>query len=94
MLIPRYSLRTMLGLMTAFGLLFLVISMAVRGHEWALAVVLAIASLAIVFLAFAGQFLVVWLFAQGARLLSRSEPGSPFAQGKPPPQILSPTDPD
>jgi hypothetical protein len=64
MLIPRFSLRWLLGLTTAFALLSLVWSFAFRGAPWALGISAAINGLALVFAFHAGAFLVAWLLSQ------------------------------
>lgn len=47
-LIPRYSLRWMLGLTTACAFLFAVFGMAARGHAWAICVSAGVGSLVLI----------------------------------------------
>jgi len=86
MLIPRFSLRWLLGLTTFSAGVSLVLSYAVRGHAWAIGITSGLWSLVVVGLFYIGAFLVAWLFAQALRLnrhLRRGGAGdSPFATPK------------
>lgn len=53
MLLPRYSLRTTLALITGASFFFVVVGLAVRGHAWAVAVSVAVASGALALAAYA-----------------------------------------
>ena len=95
MLIPRFTLRWLLGLMVAAGLVSLVLAQAVHGQAWAVGVVIGLSSLALVFAAHAWVFVVAWLFAQIRKLLvGQPRATSPFATAGPPPQMVPPTTPD
>jgi hypothetical protein len=86
MLIPRYSLRWLLGLTTFSAGVSLVLSYAVRGHAWAIGITSALWSLVIVGLFYIAAFLVAWLIAQfiiiGRRGAPRGAGASPFALAK------------
>ena len=84
MLIPQYSLRWLLGAITAAACLFSVVAVGVRGQAWALAVSIAFGAIVVSGLVYAAAFGVVWLFsvvAAGNRSPTSSESpfGSPFA---------------
>jgi hypothetical protein len=64
MLIPRFSLRWLLGLTTVCAVISLVLSYAVRGQPWALGVTAGLWCLVIVALLYVGSFLAAWLVAQ------------------------------
>lgn len=64
MLAPRFSIRTLLALLTAGAVVFLVAGMAVRGEMWAWGVTIAAMSLAVTAIAHGVWFGLVWLFAQ------------------------------
>jgi hypothetical protein len=87
MLIPRYSLRWLLGLTTCCAGISLVLSHAVRGRPWAIGVTSGLWSLVIVGLFYIGAFLVAWLIAHvttsGCPGRERGAGDSPFAVAKP-----------
>lgn len=64
MLIPRFSIRWLLGLTTFSAVVSLVLAQAVRGKPWALGVMAGGWSLVIVALLFVGSFLAAWLISQ------------------------------
>jgi hypothetical protein len=83
MLIPRYSLRWLLGLTTFAAVVSFVLSYAVRGQAWAIGVAAGLWSLVAVGLAYVAAFLVAWFIAQAtlASRIRRSAAGtSPFAK--------------
>ncbi len=91
MLIPRFSLRSLL-LITTFSACFCyVLMMAKQGQVWALAITLAAASLVLVFLVQVVLFAVAWSLSQIMRQsFGRQVTRSPFATDAPPPQWISP----
>lgn len=60
MLIPQFSIRTLMLLTAAAAVVSLVFAMAVRGQDWAIAASAGVLALAGTFLVFACTFLVVW----------------------------------
>jgi hypothetical protein len=95
MLIPRFSLRWLLGLITLSAGVSVVLAQAVRGQSWAIGVSAALLCLIVLALLQAGTFLVAWLVAlaeaaavrRTASILPASSPGEcPF-------QELAPTPP-
>jgi hypothetical protein len=64
MLAPRFTMRTLIAVLTVGALVFLVAGMAVRGQMWAWAITIGMISLGITALAHAAWFGVVWLFAK------------------------------
>lgn len=64
MLVPRFSIRTILIATVGFALLFLVAGTAYRGQTWGWAVVIGVASLVVTALVHAGLFGVAWLFGR------------------------------
>jgi hypothetical protein len=91
MLIPRFSLRWLLGLTTVSALISLVLSFAVRGQPWALGFTAGLWCLVVVFLLYVFAFLAAWLiantksaFTSGAqRSASHALGESPFANPLP-----------
>src|SRR5262245_30376637 len=82
MLIPRFSIRWLLGLTTFSAGVSLVLSYAVRGQAWAIGVTAGMWSLVVVALFYIGAFLVAWLIAQAAAgrgAWQRGDGESPFA---------------
>ena len=70
MLLPRYSLRWILVLLSLSSVFFLVLAVAVRGHAWAIGVSVGIASLFLAFLLYALLFLMAWAFTPVRRELA------------------------
>jgi hypothetical protein len=64
MLLPRFSIRALLAMLTVCALVFLIAGMAARGEKWAWGVTIGLASVLVTALAHAAWFGVVWLFAQ------------------------------
>lgn len=65
MLIPRFSIRWLLGLTTFSACVSLVLSYAVRAQPWAIGVVAGLWVLVVTFLFFAAAFLVAWFITGG-----------------------------
>ena len=65
MLIPRFSIRWLLGLTTFSACVSLVLSYAVRGQPWAIGIVASLWALVVTFLFFAAAFLVAWFITGG-----------------------------
>src|SRR4029453_17477166 len=100
MIIPRYSLRWLLALITICGGLSLVLSYAFRGHAWAVGFMAGLGSLAVIAILHAVAFSVAWLLSQLSYIASGSTPiaggQSPFAGGGSPlapPQAADPEPP-
>ncbi len=64
MLLPRFSIRTLLWLLTLAAIASVVVGMAVRGAEWAWGISLGLLSLFLTALVHAAWFGVVWILAQ------------------------------
>jgi hypothetical protein len=79
MLIPRFTLRWLLGLTTFCAGVSLVLSYAVRGHAWAIGVSAGLWSLVIVGLFYVAAFLTAWLMAQAMAALRSSLRGTAVA---------------
>ncbi len=94
MFLPKFSVRWLLLLTTLFAFLFYLISMAGRGSDGALAVVIALTALVVPF----GLYAIVFILAFGLASIDRLRRGpqteSPFATEAMPKQILPPDDPD
>jgi hypothetical protein len=63
-LLPRFSIRALLGMLTICAVAFLIAGMAYRGQYWAWGVTIGLGSLVLTALVHAAWFGVVWLFAQ------------------------------
>ena len=95
MLIPKFSIRSLLGLMTVSAFFFLVVSLAVQGKTWAVSTSLAIASVLVAFTLYVAFFGVAFIFAAivgGLRV--KPQRATPFATSEPPPQLVPPQEPD
>jgi hypothetical protein len=87
MLIPRFTIRWLLGLTTFSAGVSFVLSYAVRGHAWAIGMAAGLWSLIIVALFYVAAFLAAWLIAQVLTAIGDAARGgagsSPFAPTKP-----------
>jgi hypothetical protein len=93
MLIPRFSLRWLLGLTAVCAAASLILAAAVRGELWAIGAAAAIASLAIVALLHIATFAAAWLLFGMERATFQQRPTSPFAEKLVAPPTESPTTP-
>jgi hypothetical protein len=64
MLVPRFTIRTVLAVMAAGAVLSLLMGMAYRGQTWAWGVILGVLSMAVTAAVHAAGFCVVWCFAR------------------------------
>jgi len=83
MLLPRYSIRWLLGLTTFAAGVSFVLSYAIRGHAWAIGVSAGLWSLVVVGVSYVVAFLAAWLIAQVAAVARQGSQGggsSPFAK--------------
>ena len=94
-LIPRFSLKWMLGFTAVAAVCSLVLAQAANAQAWAVGVVIALASLVLVFAIYAWFFAVAWLFALIRRSIAGPQRGSsPFASAGPPAQLVPPRQPE
>ena len=95
MLIPRFTIRWLFGLMTVSSFFFLVVSFAYQRQLWAIAVSVAVASVVVVFFFYGLAFMAAWLVASVAGFSrTKTQIRSPFASAGPPPQIIPPQEPE
>lgn len=98
MILPKFSLRTLLIGTAVCGVLSLVLAQAIRGEaDAALAFLLAAGSVALAFALYAWAFAAAWGVAKLTRSLAQGKQPvatSPFADAGPPKQIVTPVDPD
>jgi hypothetical protein len=94
MLIPRFSLRTLVIVMTAAAVVSCAGAFAVRGHHWAIAFSVALLSLVLTLLLHAAFFLVAWVlsYVRGGQRLATSANFPRHADL--PPQLIRPLDPE
>jgi hypothetical protein len=80
MLIPRFTIRWLLGLTTLAAGVSLILSHAVRGQAWALGIVAGLGSLLVLALYFVVTFFVAWFVSRTWGAAGNQSPGgSPFA---------------
>lgn len=95
MLIPRFSIRWLLGLTTASGVFFYLVMLATRGQAWAIAISVAVASLLATAFLQITVFGLAWLVTSWLQRFRRSTGRtSPFASAGPPEQVIPPVDID
>jgi hypothetical protein len=64
MLLPRFSIRTLLVMLTACAAVVWIVGMAYRGQNWAWGASIGILSLGFVALVHAAWFGLIWLFVK------------------------------
>jgi len=98
MILPKFSIRTMLFGTAIFAVLSLVLAQAVRGEATAaIAFLIGISTIAVAFVLYFWAFAAAWLFNAAIRLLSggkKPTAGSPFADAGLPQQIVPPVEPE
>jgi hypothetical protein len=95
MLIPRFTIRWLLLLMTVSSFFFFILSFAVSGQAWAIAVSLSVGSVLLAFLCYAAVFGSAALIASvQARMRPAARCETPFATAEPPAQIIPPEEPE
>lgn len=91
MLVPQYSIRWLLALTAACGVVSSIFGLAVRGSHWAQAVSIAIIALVVVLLIHAFFFTLVWVFS----VVTARSRRTPVAVGRSPfahdPSLPGPT---
>ena len=95
MLIPRFTIRWLLLLMTVSSFFFLVLTFALRRQAWAIAVSVGVLSLLLAFVCYGLVFGLAYVIAS-ARAVMRPAAGlgTPFATAEPPAQIIPPEEPE
>lgn len=64
MLLPRFTIRALLVMLTACAIVFLILGMAYRGQTWAWGISIGLLSLLLTALVHAAWFGIVWIFTQ------------------------------
>ncbi len=64
MLLPRFTIRALLAMLTICAFIFVIAGMAIRGQHWAWGITIGILSLAFTLLIQAAWFVAVWMLAQ------------------------------
>jgi hypothetical protein len=64
MLLPRFTIRTLLAILTASAVVFVMVGTAFRGQYWAWGVTIGIISCIITALSHSAWFAMVWFFAR------------------------------
>src|SRR5687768_2392157 len=64
MLLPRFTIRTLLAILTAAAIVFVMVGTAFRGQYWAWGVTIAILSCIVTALSHVAWFGIVWFFAR------------------------------
>ena len=71
MILPQFSLRWLLGVMSLCAVFFFVVHRAIAGSHWALVLSYAVSSLLVVMAVHALMFFGVWLFSLAVAPRSR-----------------------
>lgn len=83
MLIPQFSIRLLLVVMTACAGVFSIVALGVQGHMWAVGISVALGALALVMLVYALMFGLVWTLSGLATRLrpdAKDDGRSPFRE--------------
>jgi hypothetical protein len=78
-LVPRFTIRTLLVMITLAAIVFVMIGTATRGQYWAWGVTIGLVSVVITAFAHAAWFGIVWMFMR----MSQGQP-APIASAMPP----------
>jgi hypothetical protein len=81
MLLPRFTIRTLLAILTASAVVFVMVGTAFRGQYWAWGVTIGIISCIITALSHSAWFAMVWFFARVPEMragLSAATPAAPL----------------
>ena len=77
MLVPRFTIRALLVMLTVCAFAFVIVGMAVRGQNWAWGASIGLLSLLVTALVHAAWFGVIWLFAQMPSARSKDQGRAP-----------------
>jgi predicted branched-subunit amino acid permease len=98
MVTSRFSLRSLLLAMAGSAMFFAVVAQALRGKDWALGLAFSIGALLCILFVHVLFFLAAVLGNVLFRSLMPRQPvageSSPFAQHRPPPQWVEPSEPE
>ena len=64
MLLPRFTIRALLAMLTVCAFVFVIVGMAFRGQHWAWGITIGMLSLAFTALVHSAWFSAVWILAQ------------------------------
>jgi hypothetical protein len=96
MLIPRFSIRSLLLATVVVAIYCLCLTLAINGHLWALGFLAvlnaAIGLLVLHVLVFLVTLPIAWVW--GSIQEQQQRPTSPFATHQPPPQLVPPQEPE
>lgn len=96
MLIPKISLRQILLAVTALCFFFPILSFAVRGHLWAIAIAIAVGTAIVMVVLYEAFYAFAWLLTLGSSMIRwmvgkpDARLQSPFAGDRLPPVLVSP----
>ena len=94
MLFPQFTIKRLLLLTAGCAVLFLVMSLALRGQVWAMAISIGVLSLVVAAIFYALAFVITWPLAEFFDFVSKQKkPTAPFAQYRPAPKLLTPEEP-
>jgi hypothetical protein len=79
MLLPRFTIRTLLAILTASAVVFVMVGTAFRGQYWAWGVTIGIISCIITALTHSAWFAIVWFFARVPEMRTGSSAVTPAA---------------
>jgi hypothetical protein len=85
-LVPRFTIRTLLAMITLCAIVFVMIGTATRGQYWAWGVTIGLVSVIITALAHAAWFGIVWMFMRISH--GQSEPFQSVARDAGPTPVL------
>jgi len=95
MLIPRFTLRSLLLTTAGLAVFAWVVSQAVHGENWAVAICIAAAGIPTMFMLYAGVFLLAYVIARTMSPVRREgDTANPFASAGLPPQLVPPRAPE
>jgi hypothetical protein len=95
MIAPKFSLRILLALITGIAVLSLLGRFAVQGQQWAIAMLMSVGLVALMFFHYIWSFFIALICSLFEGIFRRAPaPTTPFATSEPPPQVLPPPTPE
>jgi hypothetical protein len=91
MLIPRFSIRWLLGLTALAAVFLVIIRFAIASNVWALAVSVAVLTAAMLFVIYSVAFAFAMTLTRMVHVIRPApKPESPFVSQGLPPQVIAP----
>ena len=93
MLLPKFSIRLLLGLTAITAVFFFIVSLAINGSKWAIGLSVGAGLIPVFFLTYAFFFMIAYGLTRFTKLARpKVQPVSPFSPESLPTQIIPPNE--